>query len=342
MPSLGRVSALHSVYMETSTSRCTHWLVIGSYLEASQILKLVRLADVGHNIPVGKAKRGLQQESGLKGASFSQPSLLKDLAAAPGAVLPRPGQDSSSGGSRVPEALNKHAAAPGSEREFAGAQSSSAGAGAGSTHAKCKAAGGSQAGQSQPEQHHNLSALPAGSEEAHQAGTKTTHLLSAAAGMEQVMEQIEGTPSLEEEGPPRGSPRQAMPGVPLDTGKHAVSKLAALSLSTAQLGQHLMMAPSVAEPCSLSDHAASETSGDSVGHREHVDAMWPGDTAQDSRAAAKATTARCDELRSSGGSVGSFRTGSNLSNSQHDSYQGSYPSRPESSGTQGTLNPLNR
>ncbi len=68
-----------------------------------------------------------------------------------------------------------------------------------------------------------------------------------------------------------------------------------------------------------------------------IDSAWPAGTAQHSVAASKATHARSDELRSSGGSVGSYRTDSDLSNSQHDSYQGSDPSRPESSGTHGTI-----
>ena len=297
---------------------------------------------MGPDIPSGKAKRASQQKNGRKGASLSQPSLLKDPAAAPGAVLHRPGPGSSSGGSRVPEALIQHAPAPGSEQDIAGTQSSSAGAGAASARAQLRAAGISLAGPAQHEQHLILSALPAGSEKACQAGINSAHLHSKAAGTEKVIGQTEGAPSPNDEVLPLMSPRQTTPGMPLDTGEHAVSKLGALSLSFAQSGQHLLTSPSVGEPSSLSDHAVSETSGDSAGHREHADALWPAGPAEHSRAAAKATIARCDELRSSGGSLGSCRTSSDLSNSQYDSYQGSDPSRPDSSGTQGTSNPLNR
>ena len=116
----------------------------------------------------------------------------------------------------------------------------------------------------------------------------------------------------------------------------------ALSLSSSQSGQHLLISAHVGEPSSLSGHAVSVDSGESAGKRECFDASWPAGTAQHIIAASKVGNVRCNELRSSGGSVGSCRTSSDLSNSQHDSYQGSYPSRPESSGTQGTLDHLSR
>ena len=205
-----------------------------------------------------------------------------------------------------------------------------------------KAAGGGEASMCGDEQHPSASALLAGSERVQQARLNTEHLLSMVSGTEQVMEQTEHLPPLGDKGAGTESASEAMPGLSVDTGERAVSKGAALSLSSSQSGQHLLISAHVGEPSSLSGHAVSVDSDESAGKRECVDASWPAGTAQHIIAASKVGNVRCNELRSSGGSVGSCRTSSDLSNSQHDSYQGSYPSRPESSGTQGTLDHLSR
>ena len=281
-----------------------------------------------------------QDGSGSKGASVSQRPLLKASAAAHEAVSDRPGQVSNGG--REPETLLSHAPAQRSGLGFANDQQSSASLRASSAHANGGAAGSNQASLSQDKQRRNASALLIGPEKAHQAGTNTEGLASIPAGTGQVKGQHEGTSPPSDEGAAAESVHIATPGMLLDTGEHAVSKVVTFSLSSAQSGHHLISSAPIDEPSSISDHAVSEMSGESAGDREHADSSWPAGTAQHSMAASKARHARCDELRSSGGSVGSYCTESDLSNSQHDSYQGSYPSRPESSGTHGTLDAWKR
>ena len=204
-------------------------------------------------------------------------------------------------------------------------------------------AGGSPASLCQEQQqHHSVSALPAGSERMQPARLNAEQLLSAVPGTGQVMGQTEHVSSSGDEVAGIGRASDAMPEYGLETGERAVSKGGALSLISMPSGRHPLISAPFAEPSSLSEHAVSDTSGESTGHREHVDVLWPAGTAQHIIAASKGRSARCDELRSSGGSVGSCRASSDLSDSQYDSYQGSYPSRPESSGTQGTLDHLNR
>ena len=154
------------------------------------------------------------------------------------------------------------------------------------------------------------------------------------------MGQLEGTSPLSNGGAALESTPNSMSGMPIDTGEHIISNVATISLSSAQTGQRLIIGAPV--DSSISDHEVSDMSGESGGDQEQIDSAWPAGTAQHSVAASKATHARSDELRSSGGSVGSYRTDSDLSNSQHDSYQGSYPSRPESSSTHGTIDALKR
>ena len=307
------------------------------------------LADTGLAISDKKARRATQQSGQRKGASVSQLSLLKDNSALHKAAAQEsaasqcaavPGQDcSSSGGNGVPDTLFRQTPAQGSKNVRAHSQSSSAGLHASSIVAHDKEAYSGRAKPSREEQYRSASALPALSDKVLQAGTYTEHLLSVAAGADQVVGESCCIASSAIEGAAAKSNPEAMPGDAFDTGKHEDDEVIMYSLSTAESGQQLSPSAPVGEPSSSGEHALSEASG---GNRESINGAWPAGAAQHSMVSSKVVPSGCDELRSSGGSMGSYRTGSDLSNSQHESYQGSYPSRPESSGTQGTFDPLNR
>ena len=290
-PSSGASQALCSCIESGHLSRAAD----GSHLDLCH-------ADAKLGVPKEKAKGAPQDSSGRQAASLSQPSLLKASAAVHAAASNRPGQDDK--GSREPEILHRHAPARHGGHISASTQQSKASLRTSSTHAHAGAADGSQASLSQHEHRHSAPALPIGSEKAHQAGTYTERPLSAAAGTGQVTGQLEGSSSPSDEGAAPQSGPTAMPGMSIDTGEHAISKVATISPSSAQSGQCLMICALGDEPSSISDHAVSEMSGESAGDREHGDSSWPAGTAQHSMAASKATHARCDELRSSGGSVG--------------------------------------